>query len=131
MFKSMLAFVTVLLAVTASGCTGDEEICRNAAMQYGWELSEKCTAHEPVTIPDPLDEIYKSYNDLQKSAGMDLEPYVGMTGERYTFEVYNYPFDVGEAVYANIICINKKAVAGDIMTVGINGFMHSMAEVTP
>ena len=42
------------------------------------------------------------------------------------YSVVNYPIDTGETVYANVICIDGKPVAGDVMTVGINGFMHSL-----
>ena len=40
--------------------------------------------------------------------------------------VENYPKDVGEEVRANVICINNEPVGGDIMTVSIRGFIHSL-----
>ena len=70
--------------------------------------------------------MYENYNDIQLKAGLDLRPYMGMKGVRYTYIVENYPKDVGEEVRANVICINKEPVGGDIMTVSIRGFIHSL-----
>ena len=57
---------------------------------------------------------------------MDLTPYKGEKAIRYTYEVLNYPIKTDEMVRANVICVNEKPVAGDIMTVSIHGFMHSL-----
>ncbi|MGN1116805.1 MAG: DUF4830 domain-containing protein [Candidatus Ornithomonoglobus sp.] len=94
---------------------------------YGWSVGEKPVEKAEVNIPQEFDEVYKSYNIIQKQAGLDLTKYKGMNGTRYTFIVTNYPADVGEPVRANVICIEGVPVAGDIMTVSINGFMHSLA----
>lgn len=100
--------------------------CKKLIESYGWRISEKHTESVEITIPEIFDEVYKGYNAIQKEAGLDIEPYCGMSGRRYTYEVLNYPFDVGEKVYANVVCIKGEAVAGDIMTVSVNGFMHSL-----
>jgi len=73
-----------------------------------------------------FDRVYENYNDIQLKAGLDLRPYMGMKGVRYTYIVENYPKDVGEEVRANVICINNEPVGGDIMTVSIRGFIHSL-----
>lgn len=93
---------------------------------YGWEAEDKPYSSEKVNIPTEFDEVYKNYNIIQNDAGLDLEPYRGMSGVRYTFIITNYPYDTGETVYADIICISGEPVAGDIMTVSIHGFMHSL-----
>ncbi|MGN0182084.1 MAG: DUF4830 domain-containing protein [Candidatus Ornithomonoglobus sp.] len=95
---------------------------------YGWSVVEKPVEEAEVKIPAEFDEVYKSYNIIQNEAGLDLMPYRGMRGTRYTFIVTNYPVDVGEPVRANVICIEGIPVAGDIMTVSVNGFMHSLAD---
>lgn len=104
----------------------DAEKSRIFLSGYGWETKLKPYSSEKVKIPNEFDEVYKNYNIIQKDAGLDLEPYRGMSGTRYTFIVTNYPYDTGETVYANIICIKGEPIAGDIMTVSIHGFMHSL-----
>lgn len=93
---------------------------------YGWEVEEKAIEQADVIIPKPFDRVYENYNEIQLEAGLDLRPYMGMRGVRYTYIVTNYPKDVGEEVRANVICINGKPIGGDIMTVSLQGFMHSL-----
>lgn len=123
----------VITALTAAGIcvfAGESDIDRSIRLldSYGWEVDEKPVEEAEVNIPAELDEVYKSYNIIQKRAGLDIMPYRGKSGIRYTFIVKNYPVDVGEPVRANVICIEGVPVAGDIMTVSINGFMHSLAD---
>lgn len=93
---------------------------------YGWSVDKKPVDEAEVIIPNPFDLVYENYNAIQLDAGLDLKPYMGMSGRRYTYTVKNYPDNVGEMVYANVICIEGEAVAGDIMTVSLSGFMHSL-----
>lgn len=93
---------------------------------YGWEVEERVIDQADVIIPKPFDRVYENYNEIQLEAGLDLRPYMGMRGVRYTYIVTNYPKDVGEEVRANVICINGKPIGGDIMTVSLQGFMHSL-----
>ncbi len=93
---------------------------------YGWQTNGRSIEKADVIIPEPFDLVYENYNKFQTEAGLDLEPYMGMRGIRYTYIVENYPIDVGEDVRANVICINGEPVGGDIMTVSVNGFMHSL-----
>lgn len=93
---------------------------------YGWEVNEKYIEKSELTIPLVFDDVYIGYNEIQKQAGLDLSKYKGEKAVRYTYEVKNYPKEVGEVVRANVICVDGEAVGGDIMTVSINGFMHSL-----
>ena len=132
---SIILFL-VICAVTGIifsvyGENSDEEKCREFLLSYGWEVGEKSDSHADVTIPAVFDKVYENYNEIQKSSGLDLLPYCGKTGTRYTFIVTNYPIDVGETVYANVIIINGKPIGGDIMTVSLSGFMHGLGENIP
>ncbi len=104
----------------------DSGKCVGFLSGYGWEVEAKPCGSSDVNIPAVFDEVYKSYNAMQLEAGLDLSPYAGSSGTRYTFLVKNYPVDAGENVYADVLCVNGEPVAGDIMTVSINGFMHSL-----
>lgn len=132
---SVLIFILlcgVILGVyTVFGDESDEAKCRDFLASYGWAVSEKATDFAEITVPNTFDRVYGNYNELQKTSGLDISPYRGKTGKRYTFTVLNYPSDVGEPVYANVIIIDGVAIAGDIMTVSLSGFMHGVAENTP
>lgn len=119
--------VTVIAAVTVMCVAfGGRDANIEFLESYGWKVNEECIEKENVKIPAKFDEVYSAYNELQKQAGLDLEPYCGKSGVRYTYLIKNYPEKVGEAVRANVICINGKPVAGDVMTVSLGGFMHSL-----
>ena len=130
--KAMMYFISVVIIIVttlmfvlfASGETDTNNIV--FLKGYGWEVRTKSVEKGDIIIPKPFDRVYENYNDIQLKAGLDLRPYMGMKGVRYTYIVENYPKDVGEEVRANVICINNEPVGGDIMTVSIRGFIHSL-----
>ena len=130
--KAMMYFISVVIIIVttlmfvlfASGETDTNNIV--FLKGYGWEVRTKSVEKEDIIIPKPFDRVYENYNDIQLKARLDLRPYMGMKGVRYTYIVENYPKDVGEEVRANVICINNEPVGGDIMTVSIRGFIHSL-----
>lgn len=129
--KAMMYFaaVVVIMATTLAFvifASGAEDEQLEFLKGYGWEVTAKSVEKADIIIPNPFDRVYENYNELQLKAGLDLRPYMGVRGVRYTYIVLNYPRDVGEEVRANVICIDGKPVGGDIMTVSIHGFMHSL-----
>ena len=128
----MMYFISVVIIIVTTLMfvlfASDETDTNNIVFLkgYGWEVRTKSVEKEDIIIPKPFDRVYENYNDIQLKAGLDLRPYMGMKGVRYTYIVENYPKDVGEEVRANVICINNEPVGGDIMTVSIRGFIHSL-----
>lgn len=120
----IIIVTTLMFVLFASGETDTNNIV--FLKGYGWEVRTKSVEKEDIIIPKPFDRVYENYNYIQLKAGLDLRPYMGMKGVRYTYIVENYPKDVGEEVRANVICINNEPVGGDIMTVSIRGFIHSL-----
>ena len=120
----IIIVTTLMFVLFASGETDTNNIV--FLKGYGWGVRTKSVEKEDIIIPKPFDRVYENYNDIQLKAGLDLRPYMGMKGVRYTYIVENYPKDVGEEVRANVICINNEPVGGDIMTVSIRGFIHSL-----
>lgn len=120
----IIIVTTLMFVLFASGETDTNNIV--FLKGYGWEVRTKAVEKEDIIIPKPFDRVYENYNDIQLKAGLDLRPYMGMKGVRYTYIVENYPKDVGEEVRANVFCINNEPVGGDIMTVSIRGFIHSL-----
>lgn len=106
----------------------DIEKARCFLRHYGWETDTVPCETEPITVPETFDAVFSGYDELQSKAGLSLKPYRGNSGMRYTFVVKNYPLDVGETVYANVIIINSAVCGGDIMTRSLSGFMHSLAD---
>lgn len=127
--------ITALLSIYIFSAYGSEnncEKCRRFIESFGWKTADEVIECTEIIIPAQFDKVYANYNEIQKKSNMDLMPYRGKHGKRYTFEILNYPIDTGgERVYANIICINNSPVGGDIMTVSLNGFMHSLSENRP
>ena len=120
----IIIVTTLMFVLFASGETDTNNIV--FLKGYGWEVRTKSVEKEDIIIPKPFDRVYENYNDIQLKAGLDLRPYMGMKGVRYTYIGENYPKVVGEEVRANVICINNEPVGGDIMTVSIRGFIHSL-----
>lgn len=125
----------VLLAVQQAYCNVRQDntvkLCRDFLSGYGWQTADTPRECVEISVPTVFDNVYRNYNAIQQTAGLDLAPYGGRSGTRYTFTVTNYPTDVGENVYANVIVIDSNPVAGDIMTVSLNGFMHALNENQP
>ncbi len=129
-FIILIALIVIISVIfTVYGNRDDINGVCEFLESYGWEVDKTPTDMAEVTIPEEFDEVYKNYNRIQEKSQLDLSPYKGMKGTRYTFIVKNYPTDVGETVYANVIVIDSTPVAGDIMTVSLNGFMHSLSEL--
>ena len=120
--------VFVIGVFTVYGDVTDKDKCLQFLTDYGWETDGDVTDLADITVPQTFDLVYESYNAMQLKSGLDLLPYRGKSGKRYTFIVTNYPVDVGETVYANVIVIDGKPVGGDIMTVSLSGFMHGLGE---
>lgn len=127
MYLSAVVIIIVTTLCFALFASGEADADNTEFLKrFGWEVSSRAVEKADVIIPDPFDRVYENYNEMQREAGLNLEPYKGMHGIRYTYIVKNYPKNVGEEVRANVICIDGAPVGGDIMTVSINGFMHSL-----
>lgn len=120
----IILFIGIAFAVFAQESIDE----KNAAFldSYGWQVGEKAVEKVEIIIPNPFDAVYESYNKMQLEAGLDLRDYMGMNAQRYTYIVNNYPNDTDDEVRANVICVDNTPVGGDICTVGLSGFMHSL-----
>ncbi len=97
--------------------------------QFGWQTADGCIDEIEMKIPSDFDKIMKSYNEIQKSQGMDLTKYKGKTVQRYTYKIENYP-DYSGTVYANIIIYDDRVIGGDICSSDISGFIHGFEAKT-
>ena len=123
---SSVILVLFIIAFSVFAEESNDNKAKQFLARYGWETSNECIDKSVIIIPEPFDLVYENYNALQEEAGLSLIPYQGRHGVRYTYEVVNYPYDVGEAVRANVIIIDGECVGGDICTVSLDGFIHSL-----
>ena len=66
-----------------------------------------------VRIPKEGGEVFRRYNELQKSQGFDLTEFAGKNVMRYEFELQNFP-GATAPVHATMLLYRGKLVGGDI-----------------
>lgn len=120
------AVCAAVLAAAVVGASGTDRRNKSFLNGYGWETERGRVECAAVKIPKPLGEVYERYNEMQVMAGLDLRPYKGRCGIRYTYIVTNFPLETEEEIRANVLCIGGKPVGGDIMTVSATGFMTDL-----
>ena len=91
----------------------------------GWEVAEEPLETFQFLLPEPLQEPYLSYNELQRTQGFDLTPCSGKQLTRYTYAVKNYP-NRPNGVQANLYICENIPVAGDLCCPGANGFQSAL-----
>ena len=96
---------------------------REFLRQFGWETEESAVEEVEIRIPEDFDRIMNSYNEVQKSQGLDLSKFKGKTAMRYTYSITNYP-DYSGTVYANVIIYKNRVIGGDVCSADVEGFIH-------
>jgi hypothetical protein len=91
--------------------------------QFGWSVEPEPVDEAEITLPGEFDRILKTYNELQKSQGLNLERYRNKKLMRYTYKITNYP-NYNGTVFANVIIYKNRVVGGDICSTDYNGFIH-------
>ncbi len=105
--------------------TNEERIAFLA--QFGWEVDATPTESTTVTIPKEFDKVFASYNELQRTQGLDLGSYAGRTVERYTYTVSNYEGYEG-TVLANLLVYRGRVIGGDVCSADTTGFIHGFSK---
>ena len=95
----------------------------NFLAQFGWEVEAEPLEEMKIKIPAEFDKVMKSYNELQRSQGLDLTKYKAKEVTRYTFKVTNYPNYSG-TVMANVILYKNRVIGGDLCSSDVTGFIH-------
>lgn len=135
-FKKILiilaAIAGVILALVILLGGGDETTATNAPAvssndsrvkfltDQGWEVTTSPTESGQVRIPQEQSDVYKRYNELQKSQGYDLTPYAGKTVMRYVYKINNYP-GATEPVYATLLVYKNQIIGGDVTNTAAKG----------
>ena len=94
--------------------------------QFGWKINEDPVEVTEVIIPSEFDDVYSSYNEIQKNQNLDLELYKGMRAKKWVYEVKNYPGYAADSgcIRATILVIDGLVVGGDVSSIEVEGFMQ-------
>lgn len=96
--------------------------------QFGWTVREDPAEIAEVLIPAEFDEVYRKYNDLQKSQGLDLESFQGQRVKRWSYVVTDYPeYENTEEIRINLLIQKGVVIGGDVCSLAENGFMHGFS----
>lgn len=71
---------------------------------------------EEIKIPTNFSDVYKQYNNLQKSAGFNLEEYKGITVTKYSYKVLD-----ADNLFVNMLCYKGRVIGGDISSTVLGG----------
>ncbi len=95
--------------------------------QFSVEVDPESKTVRELVIPQPLDDVYAGYNDLQMKQGFDLMPYGGKRVKCYTYDVLNAPpKNGGGPVRATILVYRGKVIGGDIASASFKGSMETL-----
>lgn len=89
--------------------------------QFGWTVDAEPLNVADVSIPTDFDDVYVSYNNIQKEQGLDLTAVAGKTCKQYVYKITNYPQQ--ESMKGTLLIYNGAVVGGDLSTPELDGFM--------
>ena len=121
---AVLLAALVLLCSGGGGMETTEERTAYLA-SLGWEVDAASETGRDVVLPEELDGVLLQYNELQKQQGFDLERYCGRELDCWCYELASYPSGE-ENVTAVLYTCKGRAVAGDIHSNALGGFMHGI-----
>lgn len=123
MYIVSLILIMLITSVFLFFSTDENRINRKFLKNYNIETEEKPYLTEEIIIPEEFDEYFESYNALQIESGLSLLKYKGKKAIRYTYKMTNFPDKSCGNVYANVITVNSKPIAGDINCPSLSGFI--------
>ena len=135
---TLLIAVFVLGVILAAAKTGTPEAAdaRNGesnearvayVTQQGWQVNAEPVQTQSVKIPTADTEVFRRYNELQKTQGFDLTQYAGRQATRYVYEVLNAE-DAEGPVYATIFVLDGRIVGGDVTDTAPGGKMRGVVK---
>ncbi len=85
---------------------------------YGIHADKEPVSAEMFVIPMEFDGYYQSYNIMQIESGLNLAPHAGKSALKCTYRISG-----AQEIFANVICVNRRPVAGDIVNPAMDGFI--------
>lgn len=141
--KRVIAFLILVVAVIGaciflrSGWGGEEEEPQvylggtneervSFLESFGWKITVEPAETREVMIPAEFNDVYTTYNVMQKAQGFDLKPYAGQVCTQYKYQINNYPNET--EVYATLLVYGGEIIGGDVACSKAAGFMHGFAK---
>ena len=132
---TLLIAAVVLVAVLAAAKTaapqepdamnGETNDARVAFLaQYDWQVNAEPVQTQSIKIPAEDSEVFRRYNELQKSQGYDLSALAGKNVTRYVYALHDC--GAGEW-YATVLEYRGEIVGGDVTNNAPGGTMHGFA----
>ena len=84
----------------------------------GWEVQPEPLETLLLQLPDPLEEPYLTYSQMQTTQGFSFSECGGKQVTRYTYAVKNHP---NQGTMANLFLCEGMLVGGDLLSPGENG----------
>ena len=132
----LLAAVAALIALLIMLLGGSGEAAATAApsmatndgrvqflKSFGWEVAASPVESGQVKIPESPSEVFRRYNDLQKSQGYDLSQFAGKAVMRYVYKITNYPGAI-DPVYATLLVYKDQVIGGDVTNTAAKGVVQ-------
>ncbi len=97
----------------------------NFISSLGYSVNLSSEEEEEIRIPMEFNDVYSSYNEIQKQSGTDLYNYRGACCVRYSYLCENN--GDGEDLRINLIVYEGRIIGGDIGTVSLDGYMEPLS----
>lgn len=88
----------------------------------GVTINDETASTKGVIIPESFSDVYRNYNEIQKSAGYDLSAYKGCEVVIYTYSI-SPPDGYRGTCSAHLIVYKGRVIGGDISSTELGGFM--------
>ena len=121
-FLTVLLIAAIVIVFLLFSCDEDE-LAKEFLSGYGICTEQKPYSAEDFIIPEEFDSYYDSYNMMQMESNLNLSPYKGKRAVRRTYRITNFFKDFDGEVFANVIFVNRRPVAGDINCPTLDGFI--------
>ena len=129
-----LLLCALIAAIADAGGDGPELKTNGDRVKFlsalGWVVDPEPLCTSEVTIPLAFSDVYKKFNELQIEQGYDLSEHQGERATIYAYRVKNYAGYDGPVV-AELYLAGDRLVGGDIHSLALDGFMHSLRRREP
>lgn len=131
---ALIAAVVIILTVIGIGKSRQRSVMLSSETErqafiseMGWQAGTTFDSCKKVIIPEEWNEVYESYNELQKQQGFDLAPYKGCEVEIYTYSILNYPAHENDgSIILNLMLYKNRLIGGDVCCTALDGFMQGL-----
>lgn len=119
---AVMVLTRTAVTPTSTAVVTDDAARRAFIASLGYALDEGDSTVREVAIPADFDETLAQYNELQKTAGYDLDAYRGERLKCYTYAVTG----LSEDAVAHLYVYKNTVVGGDVSSTAADGFCRAL-----